>query len=194
MKTINTRTTEYPIKDIFLKRYSPRAFSGESIDKEDLMTLFEAARWAPSGRNFQPWRYIYATKESPEFENFLQFLTESNRVWCARAGVLVVVISKKNLDDGSLQKTHSFEAGLATQNLLLQATEMNILAHPMGGILADMITEKLSLSSDEYKVECMIAIGRPGKIEDLPEKLQAREAPSQRKPLEEIAFEEKFTG
>ena len=191
MKTINTRTTEYPINDIFLKRYSPRAFSGESLIKEEILTIFEAARWAPSGRNFQPWRFIYATRESVEFENFLQFLTESNRVWCAKAGVLVVVISKKHLDDGSLQKTHSFEAGLATQNLLLQATEMNILAHPMGGIINEVIVEKLNLS-DEYDIECMIAIGRHGKTEDLPEKLQAREAPSQRKPLEEIVFEKKF--
>ena len=74
MKTINNRTTEYPIEDIFLKRYSPRAMSGEKISKEELMTLFEAARWAPSASNIQPWRFIYATREMPEFQIFLSFL------------------------------------------------------------------------------------------------------------------------
>ncbi len=191
MKTINTRTTEYPINEIFLKRHSPRAMSGEALSKEEIMTLFEAARWAPSSRNFQPWRFIYATRESKEFENFLNFLTESNRVWCKNASMLVVTISKKTNPDGTEAKTHSFEAGSAWENLALQASEMNIVAHGMGGILPEVIKEKLKLS-DDYKIEMMIAIGKPGKIEDLPQKLREREKPSTRKSLEEIVFEEKF--
>jgi nitroreductase len=191
MKTVNTRTTEHPINDIFLKRYSPRAFSGEGLSKDEILTIFEAARWAPSSRNFQSWRFVYCTRESQEFPTFLSFLTESNQVWCKHAGMLVVVLSKSIRHDGTHQKNHEFEAGLATENLLLQATEMKLVVHPMGGILPEIVKEKLKLTS-EYTPHIMIAIGRPGKIEDLPEKLQAREAPSQRKPLEEIVFEEKF--
>jgi len=78
MKTINNRTTQYEIENIFLERYSPRAMSGENISEDQLMTLFEAARFAPSSLNIQPWRFIYATREMPEFQNFLSFLTELN--------------------------------------------------------------------------------------------------------------------
>ena len=92
MKTINSRTTKYPINDIFLERHSPRAMSGKSITKNELMTLFEAARWAPSSRNLQPWRFIYAMRDTLEFQNFLSFLVESNKIWCEKAGVLIVVI------------------------------------------------------------------------------------------------------
>lgn len=188
MKEINGRKSEYPINDIFLQRHSPRAFSGEAVSKDELMTLFEAARWAPSGGNVQPSRFIYALSGTPEFDDFLKFLTESNQEWCKRAGALVVVISKTMRSAEELSKSHTFDAGLATENLLLQAVEMNLYTHPMGGILPEVIKEELNIP-DEYKIEIMIAIGRPGKIEDLSERNQAREKPSDRKPLSEIIFE-----
>ncbi|MDE2399863.1 MAG: nitroreductase family protein [Patescibacteria group bacterium] len=192
VKEVNGRTTEYPINDIFLKRYSPRAFSGEAISKEELMTLFEAARFAPSGSNVQPWRFIYAMRESPEFHDFLMFLTESNREWCAKAGALVVTISKTTRDNGVLSKTNSFDAGLTVENLLLQATELGLYAHPMAGIVPEVIKEKLNIP-DEYKIEMMIAIGKPGKVSELSERNRIREKPSDRKPLSEIVFEGKFS-
>ena len=191
MKTINNRTTKYPIEDVFLKRFSPRAMSGESISKDELMTLFEAARWAPSASNIQPWRFIYATREMPEFQIFLSFLMEGNRIWCAKAGVLVVTVSKKNTDKGTPSVTHSFDVGSAWENLALQASTMNLIAHGMAGFDYEKAKTELGIP-DDYSVEMMIAIGRPGKIEDLPEPLQAREKPSDRKPLEEIVFEGKF--
>ncbi|MEK7539433.1 MAG: nitroreductase family protein [Patescibacteria group bacterium] len=123
MKTINNRTTKYPINDMFLKRYSPRAMSGEKISEEKLMTLFEAARWAPSSSNTQPWRFLYAMRDTPEFENLFSLLVDFNKDWCARAGALVVTVSKKTgLKDG-LSITHSFDAGSAWENLALQASE-----------------------------------------------------------------------
>ena len=191
MKTVNSRTTEYPIDDVFLKRYSPRAMSGESISKEELMTLFEAARWAPSSQNLQPWRFVYAMRNTPEFETFLSFLVEGNRIWCEKAGALVVTISKNTNDKGGPSTTHSFDTGSAWENLALQATEMNLVTHGMGGIHRDLIKEKHSIP-DDYNIEMMIAIGKHGKIEDLPEPLRAREKPSDRKPLEEIVFEGRF--
>src|SRR3989344_2895943 len=133
MKEINGRKTEYPINDIFLERYSPRAMSGEKISHEELMTLFEAARWAPSSRNLQPWRFIYVERDAPPFETFLSFLTESNRLWCQNAAVLVVTISNTKDKDGSFSPTHSFDTGSAWENLALQATQMNLVVHGMGG-------------------------------------------------------------
>jgi nitroreductase len=192
MKTINNRATEYPIDDIFLNRYSPRAMSGEIISQEELVTLFEAARWAPSSKNAQPWRFIYAMNGTSVFEDFLSFLMDGNRTWCKNASSLVVVISKKSFDDGTPSNIHSFDTGSAWENLALQATSMNLVAHGMSGIFYDLIKEKLSIS-DDYSVEMMIAIGKHGKIENLPEPLHERETPSNRKPLEEIVFKEKFS-
>src|SRR3989344_969403 len=189
MKTVNGRTTEYEIDDIFLKRHSPRAMSGEAISKQEHMTLFEAARWAPSSRNLQPWKFIYAMRYTPEFETFLSFLVDGNRIWCVRAGTLIVTISKKTTKEDAPSPTHSFDSGSAWENFALQASRMNnIVVHGIGGIYRDLIKEKLNIP-DDYNMEMMIAVGRPGKIEDLPEDLRLREKPNDRKPLEEIICE-----
>lgn len=191
MKTVNNRTTKYSINDIFLNRFSPRAMSGETISKEELMTLFEAARWAPSLSNEQPWRFIYAIRETPDFDKFLSFLMEGNKIWCKNASILIVVISKKDLSKGGINIAHSFDTGAAWENLALQSTSMNLVSHGMAGFDYILVKKELSIP-DNYNVEMMIAIGKPGKIEDLPEALQEREKPSDRKPLEEIISEGKF--
>lgn len=190
-KTINGRTSEYPIDDIFLKRHSPRAMSGEAVSKEELYTLFEAARWAPSSYNAQPWRFIYAMRDTKEFENLFSFLIDFNKSWCIRAGALIVTISKKTSTSGKPLITHSFDTGAAWENLALQAQTMGLVAHGMEGFDYKMAKEKLGIP-DDYNVEMMIAVGKHGKVEDLPEDLRAREKPSDRKPLSEIIFEGKF--
>lgn len=191
MKTINNRTTEYPIDDVFLNRYSPRSMSGEKITKDEIMTLFEAARWAPSSMNAQPWRFVYAVRDTPPFEKLLSFVFDKNKIWCKNSSALIVLISKNNLDDGSNSLPHSFDAGASWENLALQATNMGFISHAMGGFDKNIAKEKLEVS-DEYTVEIMIAIGKPGKIEDLPEDLRTREKPSGRKNLEELVFEGNF--
>lgn len=192
MKTTNGRTTEYPIDDRFLNRYSPRAMSGEPISKEELMTLFEAARWAPSAYNSQPWRFIYAMRDTPAFETLFSFLVDFNKDWCKNASVLVVTISRKNYElNGKPSVTHSFDTGAAWENLALQAQTMNLIAHGMNGFDYEKAKSELGIP-DEYNVEMMIAIGKHGKIEDLPEPIQAGEKPNDRKPLKEIVFEGKF--
>ena len=191
MKTINNKSTEYPIDDIFLQRYSSRAMSGEAISKEEIMTLFEAARWSPSSMNAQPWRFIYAMCGSPEFEKFFSLIMEKNQIWAKNSSALILLISKNNLDDGSFSAPHSFDAGAAWENLALQATSMKFVSHAIGGFDKKLAKENLKIS-DDYTIEIMIAIGKPGKIEDLPEALQAREKPSQRKNLKEIIFEGSF--
>lgn len=165
--------------------------SGEPITEEELETLFEAARWAPSSNNSQPWKFIYALRETSSFENLLSFLTPHNKDWCKNASALVVIISKNNFDNGNPSKTHSLNTGMAFENLALQATGMGFIAHGMEGFDYAQAKEKLEVPND-YSVEMMIAVGKPGKIEDLPEPLREREKPSDRKPLEEIVMAGKF--
>jgi nitroreductase len=190
MKTINTRSSDYDIEDIFLKRYSPRAMSGVAITKEELMTLFEAARWAPSASNNQSWRFLYAIRETPDFELFLSYLNESNQIWCKNSGALVIILSKKTFDDGKPNPTHSFETGSAWENFALQGAVMNLVVHGMAGYNKEMLRESLGVPED-YEIELMVTVGYPGDKETLPEKLQSREAPSTRKELDQIVFEGK---
>ncbi|MEI6581069.1 MAG: nitroreductase family protein [bacterium] len=190
MKTINSRKTKYDIEDVFLERYSPRAMSGEVVKKEELMTLFEAARWAPSASNNQPWRFLYATSDTVDFNLFLSFLLEGNQTWCKRAGALLIGLSKRTSDDGKLNPTPSLDTGAAWENLALQGTKMNLVIHPMAGYDAPLLRKELNIS-DDYNIELMIAVGKHGKIEDLPEYLREREKPSDRKKLGDIVFEGK---
>src|SRR4051812_15504900 len=117
MKNVNKRTSNYQIDDIFLKRYSPRAMSGEKLSEDELMTLFEAARWAPSSYNIQPWRFVYAMRETPEFETLFSFLGDFNKSWCINAGALIVTISAKTSvspkGETKDNVTHSFDTGSA---------------------------------------------------------------------------------
>jgi nitroreductase len=162
MKTINQRTTEYDIDDIFLERYSPRALSKEGITETELMTFFDAARWAPSAFNNQSWRFLYALKGTPDFDLFLSFLAEGNQVWCKNAGALIIELSKKTSDDGRPSPTHSLDAGAAWENLALQATKMGIIAHGMSGFNKETLVQELNISGD-YEAEIMIAVGSKGK-------------------------------
>jgi len=191
MKTLNNRTAQYPIEDVFINRYSSRAMSGELITKDEIMTLFEAARWAPSSLNSQPWRFVYAMKNTPDFEKLFSFILDKNKIWCKNASALVVLISENNYENGNPSITHSFNTGAAWENLALQATKMNIITHAIGGFNYNDAKEQLNVS-DKYTVEIMIAIGKPGNAEELPEDLILREKPSDRKNLEEIVFEGYF--
>ena len=166
--------------------------SGEAVSKEELMTLFEAARWAPSSYNIQPWRFIYAMRDTKEFENHFSFLVDFNKSWCTKAEVLIVTISKKTDDKNQPSVTHSFDSGASWENLALQASSMGLVAHGMSGFDYVMAKEKLGVP-DDYSVEMMIAIGKPGKIEDLPEFIRAGETPNDRKPLKEMIFKGKFS-
>ncbi len=193
MKTVNNRTTQYPIDDMFLKRYSPRALSGETITKEELMTLFDAAHWAPSNYNIQPWRFVYALRGTPEFDTFLSLLVDFNQSWCKNASALVVAISRKMTDDGKHDNvTHSFDTGSAWMSLALQASSMGLVAHGMSGFDYAMAKEKLGVP-DDHQVEMIFAIGKPGKVEDLPEAIRGGETPNGRKDLVELVFEGKFS-
>ena len=184
------RQTEYQVHELFTKRWSPRAMNS-SVTKEELLTILEAARWAPSSYNNQPWRFIYALKGTKDFEKMSGLLFEGN-AWAKNAGALVLVISKKTFDmNGKPYNTYSLEAGSAWQNAALQATHMGLSTHGMGGFDYEKARKEYEVPED-FSVEMMFAVGKQTSKEELPEPLREMEAPSNRKPLSEIAFEGKL--
>lgn len=194
MEVRDFRKAENDVSEIFVNRWSRRAMSGEKVDKKELMTLFEAARWAPSSSNEQPWNFVYVLKESENWKKFFDLLDSGNQAWIKNAGALIIVVSRKNWkEDNTFNPTHSLDTGAAWENLALQGSLSNLVVHGLAGFDYDKAKEMLKLS-DDYKVEIMIAVGKPGKIEDLPEKYRARESPKGRNELKEIVFEEEFKG
>ena len=188
------RKVENNINPLFLNRWSPRAMSGEEISHDDLMGLFEAARWAPSSYNNQPWRFIYAKRNTDHWQRLFSLLVEGNKTWAKNAAVIVVVISRKNFEFNEKPAiTHQFDAGAAWENLALEATSRELVTHGMQGFDFDVARKALGIP-ESFDVMAMIAIGKLGQKENLPRDLQEREYPSNRKPLEEIVMEGKFIG
>lgn len=174
------------LDQVFLNRWSPRAFSPEPLTQIEIDTLFEAARWSPSASNSQTTLFLYAT-DGPERELFNSLLRPGNQTWATSAPLLVYVVAEKGNDEGRVYRTNQFDAGAAWMSLAIQAVKMGLFTHAMGGIDIDAIHEKLNLPTDKYDVIAGIAIGRRGDVSDLPEDLQERESPSGRKPLTEVA-------
>lgn len=186
------RKPDHDISPIFINRWSPRAMSGEELDREELMRLFEAARWAPSSMNNQPWRFLYALRNTAHWEKFFGLLAPGNQVSCKNVAALIVVVSKTTFDyKRRSARTHSFDSGAAWMGLALQGSFLGFVVHGMQGFDYDRAKSELSVN-DEFQVEAMIAVGRPGKKEDLPPGVQEREFPSTRKKLEELVFEGGF--
>lgn len=165
--------------------------TGEPVSEADLMRLFEAARWAPSSGNVQPWRFIYARAGTPHFERLFGLLNERNRIWCSRAGALIVVISQATTEDGRPIRTHSYCTGAAWMSFALQGLKMGLVVHGMGGFSYDRARDELGVP-ERFAVEAMIAVGHPGRLEDLDEAIRAREVPSGRRPVQESIFEGRF--
>jgi len=187
-KGSDTRKADHPIDSLFLDRWSPRAMSGEPLAESELMTLFEAARWAPSASNLQPWRIFYAMRDTPEWPLFFGLLKESNQVWCRNAAALLVFASVSvNPKTGTPLKTHSYDTGSAWVSVALQGSLKGLVVHGMAGFDYEHARQRLNIPGD-WKVEAMAAVGRPGRVEDLPENLRAREVPSTRQPITDFIF------
>jgi len=186
------RKSDHNISSVILNRWSPRSLTGEKIPRDELESLFEAARWAPSSFNNQPWRFIYAERETKNWDNLFNLMIEFNQSWAKNASVLIVVISLKNFEhNGKPSRTHAFDTGAAWENLAIEATSRGLIAHAMEGFDYKKARNDLEIPED-YEIHSMIAIGRQGKKEDLSEDLQEKENPSQRKPVSEIIMEGKF--
>jgi len=192
IKGSEIRKADFPIEPLLLDRWSPRAMSGEPISREELMRLFEAARWAPSSFNAQQWRALYAHRETEHWPVFFKLLVEANKVWAKNAAVLVVFISRKTFEyDDEPSVTHSYDSGAAWENFALQGFRQNLVVHGMEGFDYERARSELRIP-DEFQIEAMAAVGRPGSKELLPEKLQKRESPNDRRKLTESIFEGPF--
>ena len=186
------RKADYPIEPLLLDRWSPRAMSGEGISSEELMSLFEAARWAPSSFNAQQWRALYAHRESAHWQTFFDLLVDANKVWAKNAAVLIVFISRKNFEHNNEPSiTHSYDAGAAWENFALQGFRQGLVVHAMEGFDYERARQELRIP-EEFEVQAMAAVGRPGSKESLPEKLRARKSPNDRRRLSDSIFEGPF--
>ena len=182
--------TQYPIHDLLRRRWSPRAFSDRRVEPAIMRSLLEAARWAPSSYNEQPWSFIVATKDDQaEFDRLLSCLVEGNIQWAQYAPVLMVSVARLYFEDDGKPNRHAFhDVGLAVANLIVQATALGLVVHQMAGIFPDKIREMYGIP-EGYEAVAGIALGYPGDPQSLPEGLRKRElAPRERKALTEFVF------
>jgi nitroreductase len=186
--------TDYPVNELIASRWSPYSFANRAVSDEDLRSLFEAARWAPSSNNEQPWSYIIAKREdADEFGRLLSCLVVFNQVWAKAASVLALSFSRLNFASNNEPNSAAIhDLGLAAGNLVLEATTRGLSVHQMAGILPDRARELYSVP-EGYEPKTAIAIGYAGESIELPEKLRARDSARRpRKPLKEFMFSGKW--
>jgi nitroreductase len=195
MSNTNTRVSDHDIAGLFVDRWSTRAFDADAVIPDKvLLQSFEAARWAPSGSNIQPWRFVYARRGSAQWPLLLGALNERNQSWAGKASALVAVLSRNVRDaaDGVVpSRSHSFDAGAAWSNFAHQAHLLGWTTRAMGGFDHDAARKALALPAD-FDVHVFIAIGKPGDKASLPKALQALETRTDRLPIEAIVAEGKF--
>lgn len=182
--------TTYPIHELLRERWSPRAFADRIVEPEKLRSLLEAARWAPSSYNEQPWSFIVATKENrAEYDRLLSCLVEGNIRWAQHAPVLMLSVAKLSFDRNTKPNRHAFhDVGLAVESLVIQATALGLSAHQMAGFHADKARDLFGIPEGHEPVAAM-ALGYPGDLGSLPEDLRQREqALRTRKPLDAFVF------
>jgi nitroreductase len=165
--------TQTSIHDVIGRRWSPRAFSERPVEPEKLRSVLEAARWAPSSRNEQPWAYLVATHEDPHnYEKLFGVLVEANRTWAGKAPVLLLTMAHTRLEKDGQPNRHGFyDAGQATANLIFQATSLGLATHQMAGFNVEAARERFALPEGWEPVSVM-ALGYPGDTESLPEPLR----------------------
>lgn len=197
MSKTNTavRQTESPVETQFTARWSPRSLTGQQVSEAEVLSLLEAARWAPSSSNNQPARFVWALQGEAAFASINGTLVPFNQSWAGKAGALIVVASKDTVkaSDGSVRPNawSAFDTGAAWMSLALQAHAMGLVAHAMGGFDAAALGSAIDLPED-HSLHAVVAIGHQGPVEALPEALQPREAPSGRNPLAASAFRGQF--
>ena len=181
--------TEKPVNPLLLNRWSARSFATQQISEQELETILEAASWAPSAMNEQPWRYIAALKQNPDgFKAVLNCLVPGNAIWAKNAAALILCSAKKTYtQNGNPNVSAGHDTGMSNQNLLLQAFSMHIYGHIMGGFDKNKAKADFNLNDDLEPI-CIIALGYLGEAEQLEEPFKEREiTPRSRKPLSEFA-------
>lgn len=179
-----TRRPTHPVLPIFINRRTSHIMSGKPVTKKILMSLFEAARWAPSSYNEQPWKFIYALRNTPAWDLLFPLLVPYNQQWAQEAGALIIILSKKTFTRNNKQNdTHLFDAGAAWMSLTLQAQSMGLFANAIGGFDHEKARYQLAVG-DDYDICAMVAVGYPGSVFK-----QAKEKISLRKPIDTFAIE-----
>ncbi|MGA3170653.1 MAG: nitroreductase family protein [Chthoniobacteraceae bacterium] len=182
--------TDHPIHELMRDRWSPRAFLDKPVEPEKILSILEAARWAPSSSNEQPWHFLLARKEEPEaFAKLLGCLVEANRVWAKAAPVLLISVAKRTLDhSGKPNRCALHDVGLASENMVLEAVAQGLQAHGMAGIELDKIRGTYALP-ENFEPIAAWAIGYCGEPDMLQGPLKERElAPRERKKLDQFVF------
>jgi len=183
-----TATTDHPIVAHIAERWSPRAFDERGIEESELRSLFEAARWAASCFNAQPWRFVYAHRGEPAFDTLVDCINERNGAWARNAAVLLVAVAKTAHEDGSPNSHAEHDLGQAMAMLSVEATARGISMHQMAGFYPDKARELLGVP-DGFVPKTAAALGYLGQPDTLSDSLKERElAPRVRKPVSEIAF------
>jgi nitroreductase len=186
------RKTEAPVDRLFVDRRSTRAYSSTPVSREELGSVFEAARWSHSCYNDQPWLFVYGV-EREDRSRIASLLAEGNRAWAEAAPVLGVVFARRHFaHNGKPNRWGPYDTGSAAMALSLQAHRLGLSAHYMGGFDAERSFELLDVPADQYEAMAAFSLGRPASLDDVPEDLREREKPTDRKPLDEIAFEGRF--
>ncbi len=181
------RNIQYDIDSIFVRRWSPRAFTGQGVKHTDFLAIVEAGRLAPSSSNGQPWRFIYAHRDTEDWPHLFELLVPANQEWAKNAALILLIVSKKFDDQGRESGTQSFDTGAAWGYMALEASRRGTPLHGMGGFDHEKARINFTLG-DQYKVEAMTALGIPGNLEGLSEKNRSREKSNSRKPIEEISI------
>jgi nitroreductase len=184
---------EFPVLDTIQNRRSKRSYASTPVEMEKIRSLFEAARWAPSSVNEQPWVYVYATSDQPLWQKIFDSLNDGNKVWAKDAPLLIVSLARKNFTRNDRPNTSAkYDLGGANAFLSLQATELGLNVHQMGGFNSQTLIDNLHIP-DSFEMGVIMAIGYPGDGEMLPENLRVREnAPRERILQEEFVMNKPF--
>ena len=184
---INNRKAEFPIDAQFLERWSPRAFTGELISEPEIMSFLEAARWAPSSNNGQPWRFALILRNDPEWDSLFATLNANNQAWVGKASALIAVasyqlIAKAGSPDLIPNAMHTFDTGAAWAYMALQAHLQGWAMHGIGGFDKEAGAQVLKMP-EHHTLQMLAVVGKRGDASMLPDTLRQREAPNDRKQL-----------
>ena len=189
----NSRKASASVEPMFIERWSSRSFADVQLTDEQIASLFDAAHWAPSSGNRQPWVFVYAT-DGPDRERLNSVLNEGNARWAPKAAMLILVFARKVTEDGKTIRTAHFDTGAAWMSLALQANRMGLNTRGMGGIDLDAAYDAAGVPRDTFESICAIAVGTRGTDDDLHPSIIEQNFANSRKPVGEVAFKGRFAG
>lgn len=187
--TASFRQPDYPVDRLFVERWSPRAYLEKNVPADQLLQLFEAARWAPSAFNLQPWRFI-ALRTQQEKESLYPCISENNLTWCRHAPVLVLIVADTEVD-GKVNPSHAFDTGAAWGYFALAAHMQGLATHPMTGFDFELARQIMQIP-DRYAIQALVAVGYQGPAEQLPDSMRQREYPKGRRPVADSVYVGQF--